>query len=213
VREKLNSNPIAQVAVVAVLVVAAAYLLLSSGGGESGSSSASGTTEATVSVAGSGVTGTATAATPGAAVEGAVAAAGSESSVPSSSSALPTSIPSRPPPAPVTDAYKAGKTVVLLVVHDGGIDDRIVAHSTSVLSGMPDVALFVVPARRIARYSAITFGVDVQQVPALIVMRPRRLSGHTPQASVSYGFQTKQTIAQAVRNASYDGPEVTYHPN
>ena len=38
---------------------------------------------------------------------------------------------------------------------------------------------------------AITLGVDVTRVPALIVMRPKRLSDGTPQATVNYGFQSR----------------------
>jgi hypothetical protein len=49
-------------------------------------------------------------------------------------------------------------------------------------------------------------------VPALVVMRPRQLSGGVPQATVDYGFQTPQSIDQAVRDAAYKGPEATYHP-
>ena len=139
----------------------------------------------------------------------------------------------RPPPAPRTKRHlprsrpqyrrrrfpprsppiKADKTVVLLVVHDGGIEDGLVARAVERLKSDSGLAVFVVPARRIARYAAITLGVDVEQVPALIVMRPRRLSGGTPQASLSYGFQTPQSVVQAVRDASYKGPEVAYHPN
>ena len=44
-------------------------------------------------------------------------------------------------------------------------------------------------------------------------MRPKRLSDGTPQASVDYGFQTSQSVVQAVLDAAYDGREVTYHPN
>ena len=69
------------------------------------------------------------------------------------------------------------------------------------------------PAKQIYRYAAITVGLDVNRVPALVVMRPKRLSGGTPQASVDYGFQTSQSVLQAVRDAAYDGREVTYHPN
>ena len=74
-------------------------------------------------------------------------------------------------------------------------------------------AHFVVPAKQIARYAAITLGTEVQQVPALLVMRPQKLSGGVPQASVDYGFQTSQSVAQAVIDAGYKGPEETYHPN
>jgi hypothetical protein len=116
-------------------------------------------------------------------------------------------------PAPVTHAYDAGKTVVLLIVRDGGIDDKLVSASTNRLSDFHDVSLFVVPAKQISRYAAITLGVEVQRVPALVVMRPRDLSDGVPQASVIYGFQSSQSIEQAIRDASYDGPEATYHPN
>jgi hypothetical protein len=46
-----------------------------------------------------------------------------------------------------------------------------------------------------------------------VVMRPKRLSEGTPQASVDYGFQTADGIEQAVQDAAYDGRELTYHPN
>lgn len=207
-REKLNSSPVAQIALVLVLVVVAFVMLTkASGGGESGDEAAP--TEATVSVAGTGASATATGATPGEAVEGAVEAAVTEASAPAAAA----SIPAPPLPAPVIAAYESGETVVLLIVHDGGIDDRLVATSTRRLEAFPNAAVFIVPAKQIARYGAITLGVDVQQVPALVVMRPRRLSGGIPQATVSYGFQTKQGIEQAMRDASYDGPDATYHPN
>jgi len=57
-------------------------------------------------------------------------------------------------------------------VDDGGIDDRIVKDSVEGLTALPDVAVFVVPAKQISRYAAITLGADVQQVPALLVMKP-----------------------------------------
>jgi hypothetical protein len=210
VREKLNENPIAQVALVALLVAVAGFMLLSKGGGEE---EESGSTEATVSVAGTGASATATGATPGEAVEGAVEGAieavASEAAVGSIAGA----IPPPPMPTPVARAYRADKTVVLLIVHDGGIDDRLVTDSVKRLGSRADVATFVVPAKQIARYGAITLGVDVKQVPALVAMRPRSLSGGVPQASVDYGFQTPQSVFQAVLDASYKGPEATYHPD
>ena len=208
-REKLNENPIAQVALVGVLVVVAAvFFLKSSSGGEE---EAAAPTEATVAVAGTEVSGTATGATPGEAVEGAVESA--EGALEASVSSAPSSVPTPPPPRPLANAYDAGKTVVLLIVHPGGIDDKLVARSTALLAANPDVALFVVPDRQIARYAAITIGLDVNRVPALVVMKPKRLSGGTPQASVEYGFQTPQGVVQAVEDAAYSGPEVAYHPD
>jgi hypothetical protein len=210
VREKLNENPIAQVALVGVLVVLAAVFFLKSSGGEEEEAVAP--TEATVAVAGTEVSGTATGATPGEAVEGAVESA--EGALEASlSAAPPSSVPTPQPPRPLTAAYDAGKTVVLLIVHPGGIDDKLIARSTSLLATNPDVALFVVPDRQIARYAAITIGLGVNRVPALVVMKPKRLSRGTPQASVEYGFQTPQGVVQTVEDAAYSGPEVSYHPN
>lgn len=209
-REKLNENPIAQVGLVVVLVAVVGFMVLKgSGGGEGGEETAA-TTEATVAVAGTEATGTATGASAGEAVEGAVSEALEAAAT--EPAALPTAVPAPPLPAPISSAYDAGKTVALLVVHDGGIDDRIATHAAQAARSVPGVDLTVVPARRIARYAAVTLGVDVQQVPALVVMRPRRLSGGIPQASVSYGLQTPQTVIQAVRDASYEGRETTYHP-
>jgi hypothetical protein len=189
VREKLNENPMAQVAIVLVLAVAAFLMLTHAGGG--GSSEAG--EEATPA-------------------ESAGLATGASATVEPGVSGIPM-VPAPPMPAPVAAAYQAGKTVVLLVVHDGGIDDRLVAASTKRLEAFPDTAIFIVPAKQIAHYGAITIGVSVQQVPALVVMRPRKLSEGAPQATVSYGFQTEQGIEQAMRDATYDGPEETYHPN
>jgi hypothetical protein len=212
VREKINSDPKYQIGIVVVLILAAGYMLLGGlGGGEESEETAP--TEATVAVAGTGATGTATGATPGEAVEGAIEGAIASASTEASAASVAASIPAPPLPHPVTAAYDSGKTVVLLVVHDGGIDDRLVAASTRQLDGDPGVAVFVVPVKQIARYGAITLGVDVQQVPALVVMRPRHLSHGTPEAAVIYGFQSAQSIDQAVRDASYKGPEATYHPN
>jgi hypothetical protein len=211
-REKLNENPMAQVGLILVLVVAAVVIFIGQSGGEEEGVEAA-PTEATVAVAGTSAVGTATGATPGEAVEGAVEGAIETVGETGAVSAAPTSVPTPPPPRPVTAAYDSGKTVVLLIVQDGDIDDAVVEKSSSQLTADPDVALFTVPAKQIARYAAITFGLDVNRVPALVVMRPKRLSGGTPQASVDYGFQTAEGLAQAVRDAAYDGREVTYHPN
>jgi hypothetical protein len=213
VREKINSDPKYQIGLVAVLVLVAGFMLLGGLGG--GEESEEAPTEATVAVAGTGATGTATGATPGEAVEGAIegAIASATTEAEGSPASIAAAIPAPPLPHPVAKAYDSDKTVVLLVVHDGGIDDKLVAASTRRLAGFEDVALFVVPVKQIARYGAITLGVDVQRVPALVVMRPRDLSDGVPQASVLYGFQSAQSIEQAMRDATYQGPEATYHPN
>lgn len=189
-RDKLNDNPIAQLGLIGVLLVVGVFILLKPGGGEGAEESAS--------------SGEATATVEAPEEEEAVAAA---------PTAAPAAIPVAPPPAPVTAAYDQGRTVVLLVVHDGGIDDAYVASAARALDSVADAALFVVPAAKVARYAAITYGLDLSQVPALVVMRPKRLSNGVPQASVDYGFQTPESVVQAVVDAGYKGPEATYHPD
>lgn len=197
-REKLNGNPIAQAAIVGVLLVAAAVFLLGGlGGGGEEEETASTETPVGTTVA------------PAIGSEGTVATASAPLAVPGAGSGI--EVP--PLPGPVQRAYDAGKTVVVLVVHNGSIDDSLVAKSVRTLSGLGDVAVFIVPVAQISRYAALTLGVEVDRVPALIVMRPRGLSENGPQASVSYGYQSSPAILRAVLDASYDGPEATYYPN
>jgi hypothetical protein len=194
-REKLNDNPMAQVALIGVLLVLAVLFLLKplGGGGESEGSAAP---EATA-------TSTAEAPAEGA-VEGTAAPEGAATAA--------ATLPPRPLPPRFLTAYDSGKTVVLLVVHDGGIDDRLMARSTASLAKMHDVVTFIVPASKIARYASVTDGVGVNRVPALLVVRPKHLSKGQPTASVTYGFQDPQSLAQAVVDARYNGHTLDYHP-
>lgn len=210
-REKLNSNPMAQAGIVLVLLIAVGIFLMKGMGGEEEGEEAI-PTEATVSVAGTEVSGTATAATPGEAVEGAIASATEGVTAGAGTSAVTSALPAPPLPKAVTSAYQSGKTIVLLVVHDGGIDDKLAEQAVEGVGSMPDTALFVVPVSQIARYAAITLAVDVNRVPALVVVRPKDLSEGSPEASVTYGLQTPQSVEQALRDATYDGPAVSYHP-
>lgn len=205
-REKLNSNPIAQVALIGLLLLATGYFFLSSMGGSEEGEAESGS-EVTATVNGA----TASGATPGAAVEGAVESLEAVAA-PVSAAAPPAVVPTRPMPASVTRAYESGRTVVLLFVDDGGIDDHLVRDATVRLASLPGVATFVVPAKQISKYAAITEGVGVSRVPALVVMRPKRLHESVPTASVSYGFQSGESVVQAVIDAGYEGPTVDYHP-
>ena len=169
-----------------------------------------------MAVAGTNATGTATGATPGEAVEGAVEAAseaaGSEALGSALAGAAPSGIAAPPLPKPVLRAWKANKTLVLLFVHDGGIDDKRVKVATKGLAGFPDAKVFIVPAKQIARYAAISEGVGVDRVPALVVVTPKHLDKTIPTASVSYGFQSPQSVAQAVIDAGYQGRTLDYHP-
>jgi hypothetical protein len=192
-REKLNSNPLAQAAVIGVLLISAGFFLLStmghSGEEESEAPEGSATT----------LTTTAEAASP-ASLAAALSAVG-----PSASDAPPL-------PRPVLAAWHSNKTLVLLFVRSAGIDDRLVAATTKGLAALPEVVSFVVPAEQIFRYAAITEGVGVERVPALVVVRPKDLNQQLPTASVSYGYQTPQSVVQAVIDAGYKGPTIDYHP-
>jgi hypothetical protein len=196
-REQLNSNPMVQLGVVGALILAVGFFLLSSsGGGEEESASSSGAAETTAEVA-----------APPAEEAGAGEPLSSAlSSVSQSATVAP------PLPRPVLDAWRANKTLVLLFVRDGGIDDRLVKTATEGLAGFRDAAIFVVPAAKISRYAAITEGVGVDRVPALVVVTPKHLRKTVPTASVSYGFQSAQSVAQAVIDAGYEGKTLDYHP-
>lgn len=212
-REKLNESKAAQIGLVAVLVVVAAiFFLKSTGGGESEGSEAEPETTVTVESGGESVSISA----PTASLEAS----------PSGMGELPTSLPTaKPLPRRFTDAYESGAAVALLVVHNGGIDDAyttlalkeaasVAAVARSEGRGhVAPVAVIVVPAKKISDYAAVTVGLNVSQVPALIVMRPKGLSHGVPQATVSYGYQSPESIVTALVDASYDGPESgTYHP-
>jgi hypothetical protein len=190
-REKLNDNPLAQAAVIGVLLLSAAVFLMGGmgGGGEEEEGAAEGA-GGSVSVA--------------APVE-----AGSPTDLPAPGSGV-----GAPPPLPgaVTSAYEAGDTVVLLFVRDGGIDDRRVKGAVDRAGSLPGVVTFVVPASRIARYAAIAQGADVNRVPALVVLSPKSVDGGVPQASVHYGFQSFESVEQAVIDAGYKGKTLPYHP-
>jgi hypothetical protein len=188
-RDKLNDNPLAQAAVVGVLLIAAIVFLMGGKGGkeEEGSAEGSG--------------GSVTVAAP--------AEAGSPTDLPPPSTGV-----GAPPPLPsaVTSAYDAGDTIVLLFVRNGGIDDRRVTRSVDSVSSMSGVATFVVPAKRIARYAAIAQGADVNRVPALVVVSPKRVDATVPKASVHYGYQSPESVEQAIIDAGYRGRTLPYHP-
>jgi hypothetical protein len=196
-REQLNNNPRLQMgAIAALLLIGAIFLLTTMGGGGEESGSETG---------GSSIAATA----PG---EGAAPSPG-EAPPPEATSAAGTpTLATQPLPQPVMDAWNANRTLVLLIVHDGGIDDDLTRVAGVRLDGMPGVTTFIVPAGEIARYAAITQAVGVDRVPALVVLGPKKLDQAVPTASVSYGFQDGESIEQAVIDAGYKGPTLEYHP-
>lgn len=193
-REKLNDNPMAQVALVGVLLVVAAVFLLSRMGGGSEEEEGGESAAASAAVA---------------SVAAELEAGGQPIQLPA-----PGSGPGSPPAPPraVVDAFDAGDTVALLFVRDGGIDDRLAKAALSRLESMRDVATFVVPSHQLARYVSIAQGVDLNRVPALVVIRPKRFSKGVDAASVHYGFQSAESVVQAVVDARYHGGTLAYHP-
>jgi hypothetical protein len=229
-RRALNDNPIAQIAILGALGVLVAFFLMTRVLGGSGGSS---TTAAPTPPAGA--TATAGAATPTIdPTAGSTAAPSTDSTAPTTDGAtvapaVPDSAPVPPAgeagslpsklvagpglPKPVAAAYAQGKTVVLLIFRTNGIDDAAVRASVETLRRRPGLAVFVTKAAGIAHYSRITEGLDVDRVPALIVLRPRALAHGTPTAIVNYGFRGPASVEQAVRDALYHGPSnLPYYP-
>jgi hypothetical protein len=212
VRKAINENQVVQVALVGILILVAGFLFMTriAGGGEEAAPPA--TTTATPPV-----------------TEGSAAA------TPAPASSAPADPAATPPsggaggsaatgggefvagpglPKQVAAAYDSGKTVVLLVVRQRGVDDRKVESEVRKRSGV-DAAVFVTRAKGIADYSRIAHGVRIDRVPALVVIQPKKLTeGTLPEATVSYGYRGSQTIDQAIRDAGYKGRDnLPYYPN
>jgi hypothetical protein len=201
VRRALNDNPVAQIAVLGLLAVVVAFMLMSRAG--HGGSDSAATSGASTSPSPALTT------TPPSASSAAVPPTiGTAAGAPAGEFVAGPGLP-----APVVNAYADDKTVVLFVFRHRGVDDAAVRSSVEQLHGRSDLAVFVTHAARIARFARITEGVDVNRVPALIVLRPRHLTNGTPTASVSYGFQGPDSVDQAIRNALYKGPsDLPYDP-
>jgi hypothetical protein len=199
VRKSLNDNPVVAIAVIAVLGLVVAFMLLHALSSRStgGSSSPATTTTASPDVA---ATAPATAGTVSPAVPAGTA--------PATAPAVGEFKAGPGLPAGVVDAYDSGKVVALVVLKKNGIDDNDIALAVAPLRKIPDVALFTTPASKVARYARITEGVDLNRVPAIVIIRPKKLTdGSTPVASVSYGFKSVQGVVQTLRDATYKGPE------
>jgi hypothetical protein len=212
-RNAVNNNPMVQIGLIAVLLLLVGIMLVPQFMKKKDSGTSSNTS--TLSAQASG---------PGGTVDLNVQVTPSSSAPSSSSTPAPGAstagtvspealVPGPGLPRPVISAWRRGDAVALLVVRPAGIDDRLVRGSVESLSARPGVAVFVVRADRIAHYSRITQGVGVNRVPALVVVRPKRLSGSVPEAQVSYGFRNSQSVVQQVQDALYSGKDdLPYSP-
>ena len=216
-RRAINENPLVQIGLLAVLALAVGMLLLTRMGG-------SGSDSADTSIA-----------TPA----GATASSAAAPTLPAPTAATPTAPSSTPAtpagpatpqsaaalgfvagpglPKPVVDAYDAGDTVVLMIYRLKGIDDPFVFQSKQLIEALPpssgiEGSVFLVPAQNIARYSRITEGVNVDRVPAIVVIKPKDLTDGVPTASVSYGVRGPASVVQIVKDAVYAGRELPYYP-
>jgi hypothetical protein len=213
-RNAINNNPKVQLGLLAALLLVAALVLVPAMMG--GGSSSSGTATTAASAPATAPTGsadpTAQATLPPAGAT--PAASGATGVAPQATTVDPQAlVPGPGLPRPLIDAWQHGNAVVLLVIRNNGIDDRLVSHSVRGLSGDSNLSVFVVRANRIARYSRITQGVGVSQAPALVVIRPKRVTGSVPEAQVTYGFRDSQTVVQYVHDALYSGKDdLPYSP-
>lgn len=204
-RQKINENPVLQIAIFGALAIAIGFFVLHplGGGGESEAEGAPAPTEE-VAVAPE------EAAATGSTAEAGAGVADLEPTAATTSVELPQSAKL---PHAVSAAYHDGETIVLLIYRKGGIDDKLTREAAAVAEGMSGVAFFETEIDHIARYSEITGPIGVQQVPALIVVRPKKLNNGGPaEALLNYGFQTGEDVRQAIVDSRYKGPELTYAP-
>lgn len=213
-RKAINDNPMVQMGVIGVLLVGMGLLLATTVLKKDAKKEDSTPSGADAVLAGTADTG-ATSADAAALGSASPTAATSAPAVPTTV-APPTAeslVPGPGLPAEVVSAWESGDAIVLLIVRNKGVDDKLVRGSVEGLQGDSGISVFVAKAKDVARYSRITQGVGVSRVPALVVVRPQRLSGSIPEAQVSYGFRNSQSVLQAVDDALYSGRDnVPYHP-
>jgi hypothetical protein len=211
-RKAINENPMVQIALLGGLAVIVGFLLLTRVMHHSGSSTS--TTTATPTTASpTGTTPAPTTGTPSATAPSATAP--STATAPSATATVPSGKLVAGPglPKPVASAYANNRAIVLLITRRRGIDDDAVKASVERLRANGDLAVFVANAGKISRFSRITEGADVNRVPALVVVRPKKLTHGPPTATVSYGFRGPDSVEQAVRDALYKGPtNLPYYP-
>jgi hypothetical protein len=207
-RQAVNENRTVQLVIIGVLLLAGGLFLLKSKGGGSSSTGAPAPTATAPPPAAPGTTAAPTTAAP------ATALPVSSTTTGTGAAPVPVNlIPGPGLPKSLMAAYHHGEAIVLLVRRAGGIDDAIVHDSVVGLRALPNVAVYVTKAKHIARYAWLTQGVNLTDLPALVVLRPRSLSKGAASASVSYGFRDPPSVLQAVKDQLYRGPtHRPYHP-
>ncbi|KAA0272072.1 MAG: hypothetical protein EDQ89_08965 [Acidobacteria bacterium] len=213
-RKALNENPMVQAAVLGVCAIAFAVILFTSvlkkdeEPAPAATTTAATTSDPAPSTEAPGTT-SAPAPAAGAAAELPDPAAGVPEAGGSPADGL---LPSKGLPEDLLVAFAKNKTIALLVVDPKGIADAHVKRLTAALRARDDVEVFVAGVADVARYARITQGVSVSRTPALVVIRPRKLTGSVPVATVAYGFRGPGSIDQAVGDAVYKGKQVPSYP-
>jgi len=220
-RKALNENPMVQIAVLGVAAIAFAVILFTMVLKKDDTAS-TGTDPAAA-------TATATGSDPAQATADPAATTGS-SAAPTDSSSTPATpapaqgapppggsisdglLPSKGLPSDVLVAFAKNETIALLVIDPKGMSDKKVEQYTKTLRNRNDVQVFIVDVKNIADYSRVTIGATVNRVPALVVIRPRKLTGSVPTATVSYGFRDPASVNQAIDDAVYKGKQIPSYP-
>lgn len=236
-RERLNNDPKVQLAFLGIAAVALGLILmiqLGGGGAETATTdpnAAATTPAAETGGPDAGATGTDAAATGTGATGGATAATGTDASTatatpPATETVAPsTSAPTTPAtgtsaallptkglPSDVLVAYAKSKPVVLLVIDPRSRSAARLEKYALQLEGYEDSSIFIVGTKEVPRYSRITEGVQVAQVPAIVVVTPRKANEGLPTASVTYGVRSKRSFRQAIKDATYQGQSLPAYP-
>jgi hypothetical protein len=217
-REKLNDNPLLQVAVLGVLALIVGFLLITRMGGSSSDTSTATTPAPTDTTAAATTPTTPAATTPATGTATAPATPGVTPTAPAPVTPAPAAGDFKAGPGlpkGVVNAYDKGQVVALLIVDDKGVVDQKLKAIVTSLNKRPDTTLFVVKSKDVGDYSRIAQGVDLQQTPALVVLRPKKLTkGPTPTATIEYGFRGPASVLQMVEDALYKGPtDLPYYPH
>ena len=210
-REAINQNRTVQLVLLGVLLLAGGFLFLkvTKGSGSQSGATAS-TSSATAGATGSGSTdsggvaagfgSTVASASPDRVCLG--GSAGSAPAVPANlipGPSLPKSLiaglPARVTASPCSSCAPAASTT------------RWCTARSRRLNGSRGLSVYATKAQHIARYAWITQGVNLTDLPALVVLLPRKLSKGVPTASVSYGFRDAASVLQAAKDALYRGPD------
>jgi hypothetical protein len=228
VRKAINENPMVQIAVLGVAAVIFAFILFTSVLKKDDGATATPTDPAAATATdpapggatADGVAPGGSTAAPDTAVSGSAATPPADSTAAAPPTPAPSGggsvadglLPSQGLPKDVLVAFAKNKTIALLVIDPNGTSDKQVKTYTEALKKRGDVEVFIVDVKDISKYSRITAGVSVSRVPALVVVRPRKLTGSVPTATVSYGFRGARSVNTAIDDALYKGKQIPSYP-